>query len=194
MYLHIAVVWGQTYALHGMEWPLPAFSGSLGGGVASCFFLVEKGTISSPWSLWGSMPLSVCPDCLSLFSVSPGYVARWRGYNSTWRKFSFFSPSFLVLACRLSSGGSLTHRDAGWDKLRLFAIVDSHLTDLYIFAQEMVLTEFKSQQNGVWFLSNSEDVFLPNLRLKDILLSVRKYSSLSWWRGLCVYDSPMLTE
>lgn len=29
MYLHIAVVWGQTYALHGMEWPLPAFSGSL---------------------------------------------------------------------------------------------------------------------------------------------------------------------
>lgn len=51
MYLHIAVMWGQTYALHGMEWPLPAFSGSLGGGVASCFFLVEKGTISSPWSL-----------------------------------------------------------------------------------------------------------------------------------------------
>lgn len=39
-------------ALHGMEWPLPAFSGSLtamGGGVASCFCLVEEGAVSSPW-------------------------------------------------------------------------------------------------------------------------------------------------
>lgn len=95
MYLRMLQCGDRLPAVHGMEWPLPALWGGLTatrGGVASCFCLVEEEAVSFPWGHWGSMALSVCPDCPSLFSVSPGYVARWRGDSSTWRTVPIFQP------------------------------------------------------------------------------------------------------